>query len=185
MSSKENDKSNELRLKAERLLDGQELKTMSPKDMKSILYELRVHQVELEMQNNELRLSQTELAKARDRYQNLYDFAPVGYITLDLENTIVETNLTFCHMLGINRLLILNKKITDFILREDQDKYYLVNRLVLSSMVKQTKEIRFSKKDGSNFYASLEFVVQHDDFEKNSNIRVTLNDVTLQRKTER
>jgi PAS domain S-box-containing protein len=183
--NEENEENYELRQKAERLIDGQELETMSTKDIKSILHELHVYQIELDMQNNELRLSQIELAKTRDRYQNLYDFAPDGYITLGLENTIVETYLTFCDMLGINRLLILNKKITDFILKEDQDKYYLVSKLVMSSMVKQTKEIRFSKKDGSDFSASLEIVAQGDHFEKFSNIRITLTDVTLQRKTEK
>ncbi len=190
MTNQENEKSHEdkksikLRQMAEKLLDGQNLDTMSTEDIKSVLHELHVHQIELEMQNNELRHTQMELAKTRDSYQNIYDYAPVGYIIMDVEKTIVESNLTFCDMIGIERSSVINKKITDFIFTEDQDKYYLFHNLVLSSKVKQSNEIRFKKKDGTNFYTSLECIVQCDPIGNVSSIRIILNDITIQRKTE-
>ena len=72
----------------------EDIESLSPDEIRQILHELRVHQIELEMQNEELRLAQVKMDAARARYFNLYDLAPVGYCTLSEKGLILEGNLT-------------------------------------------------------------------------------------------
>jgi PAS domain-containing protein len=72
---------------------------MSPQQIAGLVHELRVHQVELKMQNDELRRIQAELEKARDRYLHLYDFAPTAYFTVDEKGAVAEANLTAATLL--------------------------------------------------------------------------------------
>ncbi len=73
---------------------------MPVKDVQQLVHELQVHQIELEMQNDELRRTQVELEAARDRYVDLYDFSPAGHLTLDMHGKIVEANLRAGTLLG-------------------------------------------------------------------------------------
>ncbi|MBN2551523.1 MAG: PAS domain-containing protein [Spirochaetales bacterium] len=92
-----------------------------PPDSGHQLHELRIHQVELEMQNDELREANQRLEEATRRYQGLYDFAPVGYFTLDAEGKILELNLTAVEMLGKPRSELLGGNLFLFLAREDRD----------------------------------------------------------------
>src|SRR5579859_7178983 len=74
-----------------------------PYDIQLLLHELDVHQVELQMQNEQLRRAQAEIEVARDRYLELYNFAPIGYLTINSQGVILEANLTFAQMLGVDR----------------------------------------------------------------------------------
>src|SRR5437867_1361031 len=89
----------EERLRATR----RDVAAMPVKDVQQLVHELQVHQIELEMQNDELRRTQTELEAARDRYVDLYDFSPASYLTMDTHGTIVEANLRAGTLLGIHR----------------------------------------------------------------------------------
>src|SRR5512136_844198 len=119
----------ELRKRAEEITRGRNLRmpenieTLSPEDGRRLLNELRVHQIELEMQNEELRRTQAELEASRARYFDLYDLAPVGYFTVCEEGMILETNLTFANLLGVARGVLVKQPLSRFILPEDEDIY--------------------------------------------------------------
>ena len=93
------------------------LEPPSAEKVRQILHELRVHQIELEMQNEELRRIQQELEAARARYFNLYDMAPVGYCTLNESGQIVEANLTAVALLGVDWSALVMQPITRFIFK--------------------------------------------------------------------
>ena len=107
------------RRKAESLR--RELQAMSPDVMRRTIHELRVHQIELEMQNEELRQVQDKLEVARARYFDLYDLAPVGYLVLSMEGLILEANFTSADLLGETQATLIRQPITRFILDLDQD----------------------------------------------------------------
>lgn len=105
-----------LRQQAEEILRATPRSASSPAadDTRQLLYELQVHQVELELQNEELRRVQQELAVSRDRYSDLYEFAPVGLLTVDEQGTVLEANLTACKLFGVDRVSLLHKRLSHF-----------------------------------------------------------------------
>lgn len=130
--------------------------SLPPEQMQQLLHELRVHQVELEMQNDELRRTQHELEVSRARYFDLYDLAPVGYLTVSEDGLILETNLTFATMLGVERNALLKQPLTSYIFVEDQDSYYLRRKQLLETGAAQSLDMRMLRTDGSIFHAHLQ-----------------------------
>ena len=117
-----------LHKKAEKKLKPEtiDIEKLSETEVRKLTHELQVHQIELEMQNEELRRSQQELENSRDRYSRLYDFAPVGYLTISEKGFILEANLTYALMLGVERSPVDKEDHYQRSLPgEDQDKYYL------------------------------------------------------------
>ncbi|MEO5697313.1 MAG: EAL domain-containing protein [Burkholderiaceae bacterium] len=88
-----------------------------------LAHELRVHQIELEMQNEELREAQQALEAAKDRYVDLYDFAPIGYLTLDARGAILEVNLTGTAMLGTDRARLVGRRFATYVTSPDRDRW--------------------------------------------------------------
>jgi len=165
MSAKKNTPRQTLRERAEALYlekssrgPGNPLET-SPEYTEKLVHELRVHQVELEMQNEELRNVQTRLEAAWKRYVDLYDLAPVGYITLNEKGQILEVNLTAAAMLGVSRSVLVKQPVTRFIAKEDQDIYYLHRKKLFDGGERQSCELRMTKTDGASFWARLEATV--------------------------
>ena len=122
------------------------------------LHELRVHQIELEMQNEELRRTQEELEASRERYFDLYDLAPVGYFTLNEKGLILEANLTAAKLLGVARSALVKQPLSSFILPQDQDTYYLHRKALLETGAPHGWEFRLLKKDAGPFWAQVEAI---------------------------
>ena len=125
-------------------------------DPQRLIYELQVHQAELAIQNEELRRRQLELAAARDKYAALYDFAPVGYVTLDTRGTILEANLTAATLLGVPRRILVGTPLTRCIVRDDQDAFYFHRYRVFETHTTQTCDLHLQRPDGTVFVAHLE-----------------------------
>ncbi|MGR8933967.1 MAG: hybrid sensor histidine kinase/response regulator [Gammaproteobacteria bacterium] len=108
------------------------LLSLSYAEMQALVHELQVHQIELEMQSEELYKTQQDLQESCDRFAELYDFAPIGYLTLDAQKQIVTANLSVAALLGTERSMLIGKKLSDFIAREEQDRFYLYCRDLFS-----------------------------------------------------
>ena len=129
--------------------------TLSPGETRQLLHELRVHQTELEMQNEELRRAQHELECSRARYFDLYDLAPAAYLTLSAKGLILEANLAAATMFGVARSALVGQPISRLILKEDQEIYYLSREQLLKSGEPQACDLRMVKTDGTAFWAHL------------------------------
>ena len=117
MKPQDGSKGNSLRKRAENILSQkpQDLRKIPVKDIKRLIHELDVHQIELDMQNEELRRQQAESDEAKNRYRDLYDFAPVGYFTFDPDGRIAEVNLTGARLLGLPRSRLIGRSFSQFV----------------------------------------------------------------------
>jgi len=104
----------ELRRRAEKKLNAQTVES-SPEDPRRLLHELQVHQIELEMQNEELQSCRIELERVSERYSELYDFAPVGYFTLLPDGAISQANLAGARLLGVERTRLVGRRLRSFV----------------------------------------------------------------------
>ena len=127
---------------------------MSPEKSLQIFHELQVHQIELELQNEELRRAQVELADARTRYIDLYDLAPVGYLTISAQGKILEANRAATTLLGTARSTLAGQPISQYILNEYQDVYYFFQKQLFESGKPQVCELRMAT-NGIAFWAHL------------------------------
>jgi PAS domain S-box-containing protein len=164
-------------------LSSEKLDSLSPESLRTILHELRVHQIELEMQNEELRRAQEEIDASRARYFDLYDLAPVGYCTVSEQGLILEANLTAASLLGLVRQALVKQPISRFILKEDQDIYYLCRKRLFETGELQECELRMLKHDGSAFWACLETTAVRDETGAPS-CRIVLSNITARMQTE-
>ncbi|PUA17136.1 EAL domain-containing protein [Glaciimonas sp. PCH181] len=147
------------RSEAERQLAGTpvgNLPVLPDRSTEEILHELRVHQIELEMQNEELRRAQINLEESRDRYVDLYDFAPVGYLTITPEGMIVEINLTAAALLGVERTKLLQRRFTRFIASDDKDRWHRHFINVLRHNRQHQCELLLQRNDGSQLDVQLD-----------------------------
>ena len=169
-----------LRKRAEKKLSEQ--REAPPKtsfgDMEKLIHELKVHQIELEMQNDELRKAQAEIEESRSRYVDLYDFAPVGYFTLDNTGAIVEANLTGAGLLGIERKLLPRTPFLHFIIPEDRGQFLDYRRKVFRSAGRQSCELRLNRKGENSLWVRLEGEAVEPTEGKLAQMRMAASDIT-------
>ena len=161
-----------------------DLQKLSTEDVKSMIHELQVHQMELEIQNEELRRAQIELEDSRNRYSNLYDFAPIGYFTLDEKGLIIEVNLTGANKLGIERSFLIKKPFSGYIAFDSRDVFYQHLRKVFRTNSRQTCEIKLVDKNKNQFNARLESLAVQDSGGNFSQCRTAIIDVTELKRAE-
>ena len=156
---------------------------LTEQDTEQILHELRVHQVQLEMQNEDLRQAQEKLDASRARYFDLYDLAPVGYCTLSGNGRILEANLTAATLLGVDRATLVQQPFARFILEEDQHLYTLRQLQGPDIPSPQECELRLKKDDVSSFWVHLTITaVQLAGGQ--SEYRIVLNDISDRKHAE-
>lgn len=163
------EQASELRRKAEEVVIRQPvhpsngIDTLSSDEIRAMVHELQVHKIELEMQNNELLRVQEKQAKLGALYFDLYEFAPVSYLSLSKEGLILEANLTAVSLFGVmDKRMLLRRPITKFIFPEDQDIYYHKHlKSSLKHCIPHVCELRMMKQDGTIFWANLTATVGH------------------------
>jgi PAS domain S-box-containing protein len=180
----EQNPASQLRQRAEEALRGKpvDLTGLPAEDIQSLLHELQVHQVELTLQNEELQHTQVALVTARDQYSDLYNFAPVGYCTVDRNGFILEANQTLSVLLGIDQAKLTHKKLSDFVDREAQDEYYLHHQRTFEESQRQVTDIQMVKHTGESIVMRLESALDQKD---PTRIRVILSDISEQKQAEK
>ena len=148
-----------------------------------LLHELQVHQIELEMQNEALRQTQHDLEESRDRYLDLYEFAPVGYLTLSAEGIIEAVNLTGAKLLGVERKALLHHRFVAFVATEDRDAWLRQFVSVKQHETPRNVELAMLRGDGTVFQAQLDFAPQKVGAGGTA-LRVALSDISARKLTE-
>ncbi len=179
MSTKLVSKQDLLRFRAETQLDlDAPVMTALLRSPEELLHELQVHQIELEMQNEELRRAQAAMETSRDRYVDLYDFAPIGYLTLATNALISEINLTGAGMLGQERKKLIRRRFARFVAAEDSDCWHRNYLRVALHGDNQSCEITLQRGDGSRLPVRLE----KEDEEPV--VRIALSDISARKQAE-
>ena len=164
-----------------------ELREQTPEE---IIHELRVHQIELEIQNDELKRVQFELEASRDEFQDLYDFSPVGYFTLTQKGLIIQANLAGASLFGMPRPKLIHMGFGHFVDPESEAQLYRHFLSVLKQGHKQDFDLTLKRGDGSSFYARLESIRTNAPVEQQKAngathaIRMAVIDITDRKKAE-
>ena len=154
----------DLRREAERRLRDKEAmpaQSMAQADARAVVHELQVHQIELKMQNEELQLAHAAAQEASEKYQDLFDFAPVGYFLWDHEGRILEANLAAAALLGLDRNAVIQKRFGQFVAMEDRVAFADFCKRVLTTDAKQTCEVELLR-DGQAVHAMIEGIAVQD-----------------------
>ncbi len=151
---------------------------IAPSDLHELIEKLKIHQIELEMQNDELCSTQARLEVSQHKYFELYDLAPVGYVTMNPKGIILEINLTAADLLGFPRSQLISKYFGRFVFPDFQDIFYIHCNTVLKTREKKTCELKLIKKDGGQVYVQMNTLPIQTDNGKLSELRATMTDIT-------
>jgi len=161
-----------------------DLSDMPKEDIHELIHELEVHQIELEMQNEELRQAQLQMEVACDKYSDLYDFAPIGYFNISDKGLILDANLMGATMLGMEKGNLTGRRFSQYITDDDQDVFYLHTQKLFETKTKQVCELNMTKKEGTEFYAQLESSPVVDEAGDCSGLRSSLSDISDRKRAE-
>ena len=176
----------ELRRKAEDRLRADEAhlaEVASVTDARALVHELKVHQIELEMQNEELQRARIEAEEASETYYDLFDFAPVGYFLWDYEGRIVEVNLAGAALLGLDRSAASQKRFGQFVAAAFRDTFADFLKRVLATDAKQTCEVKL-QRDGSSRWVLVEGIAAQDRRGPERLCRAAVIDITQQKRAD-
>lgn len=170
-----------LRTEAERQIAQSvgEIEAIPP--VEDLLHELQVRRLELEIQNEQLRRTQLDLEESRDRYLDLYEFAPVGYLTLSRESLILEINLTGAALLGQERSKLLQRPFARFVVPEDGDRFYRLLGEVIRQGHQQSSTVVLRRNDNTVIHAQLDCIRVVSE-KMLPRVRITLTDITAHRR---
>jgi two-component system cell cycle sensor histidine kinase/response regulator CckA len=160
---------------------------MSTDDIAKVVFELEVHQIELEMQNEELRRAQLELVEMRDQYSELYDYAPIGYLTMERKGKMVQANLALVDMLEVTKTQLVSQLLSSFVAKDDQDVYFKHTMTVIQHPGQHSCELRLCKSSGDLLWVRLDSIAVERPGrpgEQCHEIRSVLSDISERKKAE-
>jgi PAS domain S-box-containing protein len=149
-----------------------------------LIHELQVHQAEIEIQNEDLIKNQAALEESQRKYADLFDFAPVGYFTLDRNGLIKESNIAGAQLVGIEKRYIIGRGFSRFVTQDFQNPFHLFIRSVFESGVRETCELQIVSKDRKTLDAQMTGIVWIDN-EGNNLCQVAVTDITERKRAER
>ena len=170
-----------LRREAEMQADNSPRDELLARPAEELLHELQVHQIELDMQNDALRQAELALAESRDRYVDLYEFAPVGYLTLSTDGMIVGINLTGTTLLGKERKKLLQSRFTPLVIAEDQDRWIRHFLNVKQGDGESGVELALQRDDGTVLHAQLDCARMEG---STPGVRIALSDISGRKQAE-
>ncbi|MGD0397957.1 MAG: PAS domain S-box protein [Syntrophobacteraceae bacterium] len=175
----------ELRRRAEKRPKARQTEAgrLKTNDSERLRHELEIHQIELEMQNHELRNGLVQIEESRTRYSDLYDFAPVGYFTLDEKGVVLEANLTIARQLGIERSRLVGNQLNAYIVLPDRNTFRSHLGSVLKDKTHQACEVRFMQDGGGDFHALLDTILVEDAVGERR-VRTSVTDITERKRAE-
>jgi PAS domain S-box-containing protein len=139
-----------------------------------------IHELQIESarRSEELLNTQGQLNKLQEKYADLYDFAPVGYCTLDQHGRILDANLTAAKQLGVERKFLLDTRFEDYIVEEEQDEFCSHLKKIFATKTRQICEVRLKRKHGSQFYAQLDSIIVQNHESNLPLCRTSISDLT-------
>jgi PAS domain S-box-containing protein len=173
----------ELRRQAEERLKEKQAatdQTMAEADLHRLQHELEVHQIELEMQNEELRHTQAETEMLLEKYTDLYDFAPIGYFTLGRDGTIRKMNLTGARLLGVERSRVGNRRFGFLISEKSRPSFNAFIEKTFVGKAREFFEVTIQKDGTSPLIVRIEALVSDDGEE----CRAVVLDITERKRAE-
>ncbi len=161
-----------------------QVKPRTETDTNRLLHELQVHQLELEMQNAELRDARDEVEIQLGRYTDLYDFAPVGYYTVDEQGLILDVNLTGAALLGVERSRLINRRLISFVAPKSLTTLQAFLRKLFTHPEKQVCVVSFLNEQGATFWADLQATPGSSPESAKKWCRVVVSDLTTLKQAE-
>ena len=149
-----------------------------------LIHELQVHHIELEMQAEELRRAYLALEESRDRYIDLYDFAPVGYLTLTDKGLVCEANLTGALLLGIERKNLIRNRFSRLVAESDRDAWHRYFMDLLGTTEKRACTLTLTRGNNGTFPARMESIRITDQSTGTTTVRVAISDISDLRQME-
>ncbi len=154
-----------------------------PQAFESIIHELQVHQIELELQNDELNRASAALDCSRARYFDLFDLAPIGFCSISEPGLIIEANLFAASLLGLPRSGLMQQPLSRFVQPQDLPHYYRWRKQVMQGAPAQVCELQMKNHAGTAFWAQLHATASVQASGK-LNIRLVLSDISERKNTE-
>ncbi|MCA1900251.1 MAG: diguanylate cyclase [Chloroflexi bacterium] len=171
-----------LKLLSERRLT--EPKITSIEDARRLIAELQVHQIELELQNDELRRTQEQLAWEREKYADLYNFAPVAYFTLDERDIILDLNLNAAELLGNERKYLIGHPIAPYLTPDSFQKFIETRQAALETKLPQGCDLTIRRRKGSESHVHARTVALDASNDSSQLWRAVMTDITERKRME-
>jgi PAS domain S-box-containing protein len=153
-------------------------------DVEKLMHLLELNQIELEHQNQELRITEQELEVSRIKYVNLFDFSPIPYFVLDMDGVVQEVNLCASKMFGIDRNKLVGRRFAAYIQQGDKDTFYAFMKAVSTSSTRQSCKLTIINKDKLDFRVQLEGMRLDSNLQSATECQIALIDFTKYQKAE-